>query len=135
MRKGQESKSAGLLPTFHSIFFSCWLCRSTGGAVLSIGGTCSVFFFSGWGYMTKRVWRCFWRPVTILAVQIHVSKLEGDFVSGSAVRSNAAVARKRAAGLRCENAPPLIGRVVFLQVSQSMTCLEQLISAIIPQLH
>lgn len=29
----------------------------------------------------------------------------------------------------------LIGRVVFLQVSQSLTCLEQLISAIIPQLH
>lgn len=85
--------------------------------------------------MTKRVWRPFWRPVTTLAVQIHVSKLEEDFVSGSAVRSNAAVARKRAAGLRCENAPPLIGRVVFLQVSQSMTCLEQLISAIIPQLH
>lgn len=89
------------------------------------------FFFSGWGYMTKRVWR----PVTTLAVQIHVSKLEEDFVSGSAVHSNVAVARKRAAGLRCENAPPLIGRVVFLQVSQSMTCLEQLISAIIPQLH
>lgn len=105
-------------------------------ALLSIGGVFfSIFFFSGWGYVIKKVWRPFWRPVTILAVQMHVSKLEGDFVSGSDVRSNAAAARKRAAGLRCENALPLIGRVVFLRVSQSVTCLEQLISAIIPQLH
>jgi len=45
-------------------------------------------------------------------------------------------ARKQAPGFRCENASPLIERVVvFLQVSQSMTCLERLISAIIPQLH